>query len=39
LPFGGVGPAVMGSYHGQDGFREFSHGRAVFSQIKTDIGR
>ncbi len=37
LPFGGVGPAGMGSYHGQDGFREFSHKKAVFSQIKADI--
>ena len=38
LPFGGVGPAGMGSYHGQDGFREFSHRKAIFSQIKSDIG-
>ncbi|MDR3512856.1 MAG: coniferyl aldehyde dehydrogenase [Caulobacteraceae bacterium] len=37
LPFGGVGPAGMGSYHGLDGFREFSHRKAVFSQIKNDI--
>ena len=38
LPFGGVGPAGMGSYHGVDGFREFSHKKAIFSQIKADIG-
>jgi coniferyl-aldehyde dehydrogenase len=38
LPFGGVGPAGMGSYHGVDGFREFSHRKAVYTQIKTDIG-
>jgi len=38
LPFGGVGPAGMGSYHGEDGFREFSHKKAIFSQIKGDIG-
>ncbi len=38
LPFGGVGPAGMGSYHGVDGFREFSHRKAIFSQIKKDIG-
>ncbi|HEY8616790.1 coniferyl aldehyde dehydrogenase [Phenylobacterium sp.] len=38
LPFGGVGPSGMGSYHGADGFREFSHRKAVFSQIKKDIG-
>ncbi|MFN3585387.1 coniferyl aldehyde dehydrogenase [Phenylobacterium sp.] len=38
LPFGGIGPAGMGSYHGVDGFREFSHRKAVFSQIRKDIG-
>lgn len=38
LPFGGVGPSGMGSYHGADGFREFSHRKAVFSQMKKDIG-
>jgi coniferyl-aldehyde dehydrogenase len=29
LPFGGVGASGMGSYHGIEGFRTFSHGRAV----------
>jgi coniferyl-aldehyde dehydrogenase len=29
LPFGGIGASGMGAYHGRDGFREFSHGRAV----------
>lgn len=38
LPFGGVGPAGMGSYHGVDGFREFSHKKAVYTQIKKDLG-
>jgi len=38
LPFGGVGPSGMGSYHGHDGFREFSHKKAVYSQLKKDIG-
>ena len=38
LPFGGVGPSGMGSYHGADGFKEFSHKKAVYRQIKTDIG-
>jgi coniferyl-aldehyde dehydrogenase len=28
----------MGSYHGVDGFREFSHRKAIFSQMKNDIG-
>ena len=38
LPFGGIGPAGMGAYHGYDGFREFSHRKSVFHQIKKDIG-
>jgi coniferyl-aldehyde dehydrogenase len=38
LPFGGVGPSGMGCYHGIDGFREFSHRKAVYQQIKTDLG-
>jgi coniferyl-aldehyde dehydrogenase len=38
LPFGGVGPSGMGSYHGHDGFLEFSHKKAVYIQIKKDIG-
>lgn len=29
LPFGGIGPSGMGAYHGHDGFRRFSHARAV----------
>lgn len=35
LPFGGVGPSGMGSYHGYDGFKNFSHTKAIFSQSKT----
>lgn len=38
LPFGGIGPSGMGSYHGVDGFREFSHRKAIYTQIKKDIG-
>jgi len=34
LPFGGVGPSGMGSYHGIDGFRTFSHAKAIYSQSK-----
>jgi coniferyl-aldehyde dehydrogenase len=37
LPFGGVGPSGMGAYHGIDGFRTFSHAKAVFQQAKMDI--
>lgn len=29
LPFGGRGPSGMGAYHGEHGFRAFSHARAV----------
>ncbi len=38
LPFGGVGPSGMGSYHGLDGFLQFSHQKAVYRQIKMDLG-
>jgi coniferyl-aldehyde dehydrogenase len=37
LPFGGIGPSGMGSYHGIDGFRTFSHAKAVFQQAKMDV--
>jgi len=29
LPFGGVGPSGMGSYHGRWGFEALSHRKAV----------
>jgi coniferyl-aldehyde dehydrogenase len=29
LPFGGIGPSGTGAYHGREGFRRFSHARAV----------
>ena len=29
LPFGGVGPSGLGSYHGKDGYLNFSHKRSV----------
>jgi len=34
LPFGGVGASGFGAYHGMEGFRAFSHEKAVF-----DVGR
>ena len=37
LPFGGIGPAGMGAYHGRDGFFEFSHRKAVFKQMKGEL--
>ncbi len=37
LPFGGVGPSGMGSYHGHDGFKEFSHAKAVYKQTKINL--
>ncbi len=37
LPFGGVGPSGMGSYHGLDGFRTFSHAKAIFQQSKLNV--
>ena len=39
LPFGGVGPSGMGNYHGQDGFKTFSHMRAVYRQSGFDVGK
>jgi coniferyl-aldehyde dehydrogenase len=32
LPFGGVGPSGMGSYHGIDGFNAFSKRKGIFFQ-------
>jgi coniferyl-aldehyde dehydrogenase len=34
LPFGGVGPSGMGSYHGQEGFETFSHKKGVLLQSR-----
>jgi len=39
LPFGGIGASGMGAYHGVDGFRTFSHARAVFRQSRIDVAR
>jgi coniferyl-aldehyde dehydrogenase len=34
LPFGGVGPSGTGGYHGEAGFRTFSHLKPVFHQAR-----
>lgn len=34
LHFGGVGPSGMGGYHGEAGFRTFSHMKPVFHQAR-----
>lgn len=39
LPFGGIGPSGMGAYHGFEGFKTFSHARAVYRQPKIDIAK
>ena len=39
LPFGGIGASGMGNYHGPEGFRTFSHARAVFRQTPLDFAR
>jgi coniferyl-aldehyde dehydrogenase len=37
LPFGGIGPAGMGNYHGADGFKTFSHPKSIYRQPKMDL--
>jgi coniferyl-aldehyde dehydrogenase len=39
LPFGGIGPSGMGSYHGIEGFRTFSHAKSIYKQAKVDLGK
>ena len=34
LPFGGIGASGMGAYHGERGFRTFSHEKPVFIQSR-----
>jgi coniferyl-aldehyde dehydrogenase len=38
LPFGGVGPSGQGHYHGEWGFRRFSHEKPVFQQSRGSGG-
>ena len=37
IPFGGVGPSGMGAYHGIEGFRSFSHAKAIYTQARIDV--
>lgn len=37
LPFGGVGESGVGAYHGEAGFRSFSHARARFTQSRFNL--
>jgi len=39
IPFGGIGPSGMGSYHGEHGFKTFSHMKGVFLQSKFSGGK
>lgn len=39
LPFGGIGPSGMGAYHGEIGFRTFSHAKSVYSQPRLDVAK
>jgi coniferyl-aldehyde dehydrogenase len=39
LPFGGVGPSGMGSYHGADGFKTFSHAKSIYRQPKVNVSK
>jgi len=39
LPFGGVGPSGMGSYHGHDGFKTFSHAKSIYRQPRIDVAK
>jgi len=38
LPFGGVGDSGFGAYHGIEGFRSFSHQKAVYDQGRWNGG-
>ena len=39
LPFGGVGPSGMGAYHGEAGFRTFSHAKSVYRQSSFNVAK
>lgn len=37
LPFGGVGASGMGAYHGEEGFRTFSHLKPVLMRARISL--
>ncbi len=37
LPFGGIGPSGMGSYHGKEGFLTFSHAKSIYKKGKLSL--
>ena len=39
LPFGGIGASGMGCYHGHDGFKTFSHAKAIYSQPRINFAK
>ena len=39
LPFGGIGDSGMGRHHGRDGFKTFSHHRAVLKRPRLNLAR
>lgn len=39
LPFGGVGSSGMGSYHGSEGFKTFSHAKSILSRGRISFGK
>ena len=39
MPFGGVGDSGMGNYHGREGFKTFSHSKAVYRGSKINLAK
>jgi coniferyl-aldehyde dehydrogenase len=39
LPFGGIGASGTGAYHGEAGFRTFSHARSIYRQARLDVAK
>ena len=39
LPFGGIGPSGTGSYHGFQGFKNFSHAKSIYRQANINVGK